>query len=680
MEVITMNNEVKKSRRGSIRAKLLITVLPVVLVAFMVVITVLVNNARGIIRERSNELIMDQSEKYNHEIQAVIDELMAILNVFHGSLEQLNGTDEEMLEYLAYTMVVDERLPYGIYAADKNNTYLDASGWVPDADYIPSERDWYTFGVDKNVLTLGEAYVDSQSGELCVSASCKLACRGSDNMVISSDIMLAEISAAVAEYKILENGRSYLVSISGSGASILAHANAELLGSEATTASKDAIVAAGAALYKNADGSLQQTKVNGETYYYTLTKVKGTDWVLVSYVPDSDISAIVSKMTSVATVAAIIAMGLVAAAIIVVIGSAMKPLQALTKNIDSMSHGDFTVDIATNGNDEIAMMCAQLAGFAANMRQIIGDITGVSQTLAGQADNSSNVSGVLYRSAESQSQAMRELNDTVEELSVSIGEIASNATSLAMIVNEAGERGVQANDKMQQTVAVTKEGRADMEKIKFAMEEIAVSVKQLEETVTRVGESTSEISKFVETIGNIASQTNLLSLNASIEAARAGEAGRGFAVVADEIRQLADTSTEAVTEITAITNGINRLVTDTIERTKESVEGIRQSVVLVDGACETFEEIFANIDATSDLVSTMVENVRTVDEVATSVAAITEEQSASTEEILATAESLSNLANNVSDNSQTVAGEAESIANTADLLSEHMKRFKVDNQ
>ena len=73
-------------------------------------------------------------------------------------------------------------------------------------------------------------------------------------------------------------------------------------------------------------------------------------------------------------------------------------------------------------------------------------------------------------------------------------------------------------------------------------------------------------------------------------------------MVADEIRQLADTSTEAVTEITAITNGINGLVTDTIVKTKQSVEGIRESVNLVDGACATFEEIFANIDATSVLV------------------------------------------------------------------------------
>lgn len=115
-----------------------------------------------------------------------------------------------------------------------------------------------------------------------------------------------------------------------------------------------------------------------------------------------------------------------------------------------------------------------------------------------------------------------------------------------------------------------------------------------------------------------------------------GEAGKGFAVVAEEIRNLAETSSQAVDKISSITADINTLVSDAVDKTQISAKHIHDSEELVSTAHHTFHDIYQTIGETSELLQEMITNVNKVDEVATSVAAITEEQSASAEEILAT--------------------------------------------
>ena len=660
-----------------IRKKLLVAILPVVALTFIIATLLIIHRASTTIEARSNELMETESLQCKEQIQAVVDEVLAKAEVLHGTLEQLNGTDEEIEAYLPYTMTVDERFPYGIYMGDKNGKYMDPS-WVPDEGYVPSERGWYKDGIDKSTMTFGEAYVDSQTNELCVSASCKLACRGSDDMVISTDVYLSAISEIIEQYEVLENGRCYLINNTANSVSVLAAEDAELLGQEVESLDDSNVVKAAFPYFESADGSVKTVSAGNERYVVCVNKLANVDWLIVSFAPEKDVTQVMLRLQTIAVTAIAIGLLFVLIVIVLVVSNIVRPIQNLTGSIDKMAKGDFTVKIQSKGKDEIALISNEMDRFMDTMRGVISEIDGVSVKLAGQADSSTNISGELFNSAQSQSQSMQELNDTVEELAASISEVANNATNLAMTVSTTGAHGKEATEKMKATVESTAEGKRGMEQIRESMKEIAEAVKILEEVVSKVGDSTGEIARFVEMIGGIASQTNLLSLNAAIEAARAGEAGKGFAVVAGEIRDLADNSSSAVAEISNITNEINSLVQDTVEQTRRSAACIQESVELVENVGSTFDDIYGNIDEANRIVREMVEEVRTVDEVATSVAAITEEQSASTEEILATAENLSALAGNVSDNSETVANEAESIANTADILSERMKGFKVE--
>ena len=181
-----------------------------------------------------------------------------------------------------------------------------------------------------------------------------------------------------------------------------------------------------------------------------------------------------------------------------------------------------------------------------------------------------------------------------------------------------------------------------MDKVKHAMETVQASVTQLETAVGHVGESTEEITKFVEIIGDIASQTNLLSLNAAIEAA-------------EEIRNLAETSSQAVDKISSITADINTLVSDAVDKTQISAKHIHDSEELVSTAHHTFHDIYQTIGETSELL----------------------EQSASAEEILATSEGLAQEALSVTDNSENVAQAAQNVATQAEKLANEMRYFKI---
>ena len=406
-------------------------------------------------------------------------------------------------------------------------------------------------------------------------------------------------------------------------------------------------------------------------------EISGTDWVLVSYVPESTIFAdLVSLRTTMAVVAVVVLI------ILLVLMERMlnymiKPIKSLTDSIVTMASGDFTVDIKTKGNDEITVMGRSMKDFAASMRNMINDIMKASETLQGQAESSTSVSGGMYEASLTQSKTIENLNETVEQLSVSVQEIAESATSLAMVVSETRENSTKAEDEMNKTVDAAENGKVDMQKVGDAMATIQSSINDLQQSIDEVGNASSEINKIVGMIGEIADETNLLALNASIEAARAGDAGRGFAVVASEIGGLAEESNKSVQKIQELINEVNRLVAETVSKAEDSVGQITSSGELVHQAVGTFDSIYDNIMEASKMVNDMAASITQVESVATNVAAITEEQAASAEMISENAGNIANESQSITDNSEKVADTAKELADTSENLMTQIKSFRV---
>ena len=555
--------------------------------------------------------------------------------------------------------------PDGFYIADSDGKVMQADG-VEYKKTVSDDPVWYTEGLTRVNMAFGDVFTN-EAGDEVISASAIL--RDPDKTrVIAIDVPIAHIQVIVNSFISMDDAQAVL--IDRSTMNILSQSDDSLSGSLSDDSGFLGTIG-------DKIDEQDYDSISLDNNIVDFREISGTNWVLVSYVPEASIFA---ELVSLRTTMAIVAVVILIILLVMMermVNYMIKPIKSLTDSIVMMASGDFTVDIKTKGNDEITVMGQSMKDFAASMRKMINDIVNASETLQGQAESSTTVSGGLYEASLTQSKTIDNLNETVDQLSASVQEIAENATSLAMVVSETKDSSMEAEQKMNETVTVAESGKSDMEKVGEAMNVIQSSINSLQESIDEVGTASSEINNIVSMIGEIADETNLLALNASIEAARAGDAGRGFAVVASEIGGLADDSNKSVQKIQGLIDQVTSLVAETVEKAKQSVDEISSSSELVNQAVNTFDTIYDNIINANQVVNNMAASMSQVESVATNVAAITEEQAASAEVISGNAGNIAAESQNITNDSEKVADTAKELADTSESLMTQIKSFRV---
>ena len=358
-------------------------------------------------------------------------------------------------------------------------------------------------------------------------------------------------------------------------------------------------------------------KINYTAYYEPF------DWVMGTGVWIDELDALTAEYSAFAQQALMqnIIQTVIILVILVIIGFVVafyfgnritKPISLSANQMIRMSNSDFTendeiaeVRKLTNHNNEIGAISEALDLMHSNIRNLMLQI---SDTTSSVASASEELSASASQSAEASEMVATSCTNVATSCSGQINAVsgATNETdSFVANMSEFKDAINRSSEMIKSTNEAAINGAADMTNATDMMNTIRESVENSARVVEDLGERLKSIDEFVVTIAEIASQTNLLSLNASIEAARAGEMGKGFAVVASEISKLADESNHAAQKINELIEGIMQNSKEAVEAMKEGAEEVVNGSELVNEAGGTFNNIVNMVNSISEESNTM---------------------------------------------------------------------------
>lgn len=335
----------------------------------------------------------------------------------------------------------------------------------------------------------------------------------------------------------------------------------------------------------------------------------GNYWTLYMAMDSMEFNAAIIRDT-IKLIVALIIFGIVLLYIIYrIIKNSLRPITYITAGAAELEKGNLKINIDVDTNDELGRLAKGINHISETMNNYVQDI---SQQLSSMASNNMDIEikqkyiGDFIPIQTSIEQIAKSLNETLHRITVSADDVASGSVSVsdgAQILSKGALEQESAIDELAVSIESlsddVKANADDAQKMSLIVKEVGENIKisneemeQLVNAMADIRTSSAGIEQILKTIGEIARQTNLLSLNASIEAARAGLAGKGFAVVADEIRNLAEKSGEALQQT-------SELIENSFESVKRGTniadETAKSLLAVVEGA----KEISGSVDKIS---------------------------------------------------------------------------------
>lgn len=635
----------KAVRRSiSIQLKLIIALIAAVVISTSIVSYIGYSKAQSIMVSR-----IEQSELPNllQRVRNAIDGQTARMSALTKSIatnpmildwvENGNNQDATLLTEYLNNIKTNNGYSNASFANRKTAEYWNHDGFLRVLRQNQEDGWFYAFR-DSGVAESASIYT-YPNGKTDIFVNYQnLNGKGAAGVAKSFDDMIDYL----AGFKIEQTGFVYLVNGEGQ---IQVHPDKEKVGKLSLNQEYKDLDAS--TLLARQDFAFQQT----DDYVVAASYIPSMKWYVVSQVPTAELYAGLVESRNHMIFWFIIVVGILAGVSVYMSGLLVKPIKELAKVFQDLGkgEGDLTIQIHHDARDELGVVVGGFNKFISKLQSVMIDVANTSIDLRQAAEIVSSSAKSSSKAAELERDQSIHAATAVNQMGITIGDIAKSA-------NIAAEATQTANEKVNIAHNVVTDSSNYIGEMASGMETVS-------NTIESLAEKSVSISGVLDVIRGVSEQTNLLALNAAIEAARAGEQGRGFAVVADEVRNLAKRTNESTDEIAAM---ITLLQTES----ETAVAGVQHNKDLAARSADAATKA-------NDALKDIVEQIHTLEDLNTQVATATEEQLTVVQEINGHVKQISENSEKAATNSTNMADSSEDLKLLAKQLDDLVNSFKV---